>query len=125
MKEKSRKIIYKSGLAVVYILLLVLMFTTGRTHTLLVDNKSAQDGSYKAINGMEVTVNKEEPVEFYKGDRDKFTVKGQTVKLHVEFFDGKDDLDVKLRIPLLKDTMIVSIPMLQADLPDAFVEFKN
>lgn len=125
MKEKSRKIIYKSGLAVVYVLLLVLMFTTGRTHTLLVDNKSAQDGSCKAINGMEVTVNKEEPVEFYKGDRDKFTVKGQSVKLHVEFFDGKEDLDVKLRIPLFKDTMIVSIPMLQADLPDAFMEFKN
>ncbi|AEE15788.1 DUF6672 family protein [Treponema brennaborense] len=115
----------RAALAAAYVLLLVCMFVTGRTHTLLVDNKAAEDGSFTAVRGMEVTVNKGEPVEFMKGDRDKFTVKGQTVRLHVEFFDGTEACDFKVKIPLSQDMVLLSIPKLLAGIEPAMEPFDS
>lgn len=110
--SKKKTIIVRSILVAVYILLAVIMFVTGRTHTVLIDNKNAEDGSYKAINGMVVTINNLKPSEFMKGDRDKFTVKGQTVKIKVESFDGKVDDTYNLKIPLVQDAVLISVPKL-------------
>lgn len=110
--SKKKTIIVRSILVAVYILLAVIMFVTGRTHTVLIDNKNAEDGSYKAINGMVVTINNLKPSEFMKGDRDKFTVKGQTVKIKVESFDGKVDDTYSLKIPLVQDAVLISVPKL-------------
>lgn len=123
--DKQKTLIGRSLLVVVYLGLLVFVFLTGRTHTFLVDNKNAEDGSFKAFRGMEVTVGKQNPVEFMKGDRDKFTVKGQTVSLHVEFFDGSDPVDAKIKIPLKEDTVLLSIPKLVAGIEPALEPFDS
>ena len=106
----DKKIVARSVLAVLYITLAIVMFLTGRTHTILIDNKGDEAGTYKAVKGMEVSVDKGEAVEFYKGDRDKFTVKSQKHTIHVEFFDGSDPIDLKVKIPVTQDYVLLSIP---------------
>ncbi len=115
ISPKMKTIIGRTLLIVVYIVLIVVMFFTGRTHTLLVDNKNDPDGTaWRAVNGMEVTVGKEGPVEFMRGDRDKFTVKGQRQKIHIEFFDGTPPVTAVIHIPVGEDTMLLSVPKLLA-----------
>lgn len=106
----DKKIVARTLLAVLYITLAIVMFLTGRTHTILIDNKGDESGTYKAVKGMEVSVDKGEAVEFYKGDRDKFTVKSQKHTIHVEFFDGSDPVTLKVKIPVTQDYVLLSIP---------------
>lgn len=116
-------LIVRSIVAVVYLLLAVCMFVTGRSHTVLIDNHAAEDGSYKAIKSMTVTVNRNPPSEFMKGDRDKFTVKGQKLVIKVESFDGSADGVYTLKIPLAEDSVIVSVPRLAAGMDGAMEHF--
>lgn len=106
----DKKIVARSLLAVLYISLAIVMFLTGRTHTILIDNKGDEAGTYKAVKGMEVSVDKGEAVEFYKGDRDKFTVKSQKHTIHIEFFDGSEPVTLKVKIPVTQDYVLLSIP---------------
>jgi hypothetical protein len=123
ISQKMKRITIRTFIVIMYILLAVVMFATGRTHTILIDNKPAADGSYKAVNGMTVTINKLEPSEFMKGDRDKFLVKGQKVKIHVESFDGSIDTEYAVKIPFAQDSVLISIPKLAADIKPAVEKF--
>ena len=106
----SKKILARSVLGLLYILLAIVMFLTGRTHTILIDNKGDPNGLYKAVNGMEVSVDKGEAVEFYRGDRDKFTVKAQRHTINIEFFDGSEPVTFKVKVPVSQDYVLLSIP---------------
>ena len=77
----ARSLIARSILLALYIAIMVLMVITGRRHTILIDNKDAPDGSYTAIDGMEVRINNQEALEYYPGDRDKAVVQGQRHKI--------------------------------------------
>ncbi|MBQ0167451.1 MAG: hypothetical protein KBT02_10140 [Treponema sp.] len=119
----SKKIIARSILVVLYILLVVVMFLTGRTHTILIDNKGDPDGAYKAVKGMEVRVDSGEPVEFMKGDRDKFPVKAQKHTIDIEFFDGSDPVSFTVTIPVSYDYVLLSIPKYLAGIEPYMEEF--
>lgn len=119
----DKKLISRIVIVVLYLGLAVTMFLTGRTHTILIDNKSAEDGSYKAVKGMEVSVDKGEPVEFYKGDRDKFTVKAQKHTINIEFFDGSDPVSFTVKIPVTQDYVLLSIPKYLAGIEPYMEEF--
>lgn len=119
----SKKIIARSILVVLYILLVVVMFLTGRTHTILLDNKGDPDGAYKAVKGMEVRVDSGEPVEFMKGDRDKFPVKAQKHTIDIEFFDGSDPVSFTVTIPVSYDYVLLSIPKYLAGIEPYMEEF--
>ena len=121
--KKTLTLIIRSSVAAVYILLTVCMFVTGRSHTVLIDNHAAEDGSYKAIKSMTVTVNHNPPSEFMKGDRDKFTIKGQKLSIKVQSFDGTIDDVYTLKIPLKEDSVLVSVPKLTAGLDGAMEHF--
>lgn len=108
---------YRIILVFLYIGLLGLFFVTGRTHTVLIDNKTTLDGSFMAVNGMEISVNGETPVEYLKGDRDKATIKGQKFRIQIEFFDGSDSFNSVVKIPFSQDMVILSIPKLIAGDP--------
>ena len=119
----NKKIIARSILVVLYLVLAIVMFLTGRTHTILIDNKGDEAGTYKAVKGMEVSVDKGEPVEFYKGDRDKFTVKSQKHTIHVEFFDGSEPITFTVRVPVTYDYVLLSIPKYLAGIEPYMEEF--
>ena len=110
--SRKKTLIIRAALIAGYVLLGIVMFVTGRSHTVLIDNKNAEDASYKAINGMEVSINRLPPSEFMKGDRDKFIIKGQRLKIRVASFDGQVDEVFNLKIPLTQDAVLVSVPKL-------------
>ena len=119
----NKKIIARSILVVLYLVLAIVMFLTGRTHTILIDNKGDEAGTYKAVKGMEVSVDKGEPVEFYKGDRDKFTVKSQKHTIHIEFFDGSEPVTFTVKVPVKYDYVLLSIPKYLAGIEPYMEEF--
>ena len=119
----KRHIIVKIALIVVYLVLFVTMFCTGRSHTALIDNKGAEDGSYEAVASMKVSVDGSKPLEFFKNDRDLFPVKGQTATIKIEFKDGTPAKTFKVKIPFKSDAVLISIPKLIAGL-DAVEHFE-
>lgn len=123
MVRQHKTLAVRGIILLCYIVLAFAMFTTGRTHTLLIDNKGSPDNSYRAVNGMEVIVNGGAPEELLRNDRGKVTVKGQNVKLLVKFFDGGENREFSLSIPLLQDTVLVSIPKLLAGIEPAMEPF--
>jgi hypothetical protein len=125
VNKVHKGVVIKGIICVCYLVLAILMFVTGRTHTLLMDNKGNQDGSYSAINGMKVVIDDTVSEELLKNDRVKVTVKGQKVKLLVQSFDGSIHQEFSLSIPLSQDTVLVSIPKLIAGIEPAMEPFET
>lgn len=111
---KKRRRLVRGGLLVVYVLLMVLMIFTGRRHTVLIDNKDAPDGSYSAINGMEVSIDRLESSEYYPGDRDKANIQGQKHTITVTTFDDNKTIQKSFTLPLWSNMMLISVPKLVA-----------
>jgi len=113
-QTNTRRRLVRGGLLVVYVLVIALMIFTGRRHTILIDNKEAPDGSYSAINGMEVSIDKQESSEYYPGDRDKALVQGQKHTIKINVFDDNKTIEKTFTVPLWSDMMIISVPKLAA-----------
>jgi hypothetical protein len=112
---KNRKLVVRTILIVLYIGLALLMAVTGKRHTILIDNKDAEDGSYTAINGMSVQIDKQEASEFYPGDRDKVSVNGPRHTITVETFEDKKKTVQRFSLPFsAPDMVILSVPKLLA-----------
>jgi hypothetical protein len=123
-KAARRRLVVRSGLVVVYILLVGLVFVLGKSHTLLVDNKDLADGSETAIDGVLVSVDGGEPLELYKGDRDMVKLKGQRHRVKIEPIAGGDKIEVEVRLPIDSDMLLLSVPKLagkQAGFIEPFV----
>lgn len=118
------KTVIRVSLVFIYVLLLCMMFLFGRTHTVLLDNRDAEDGSYKAISGCEMTLDNEEPIEMFKGDRDKMLLHGQNHILTVTFFDGTAPFKGTFQIPLFQDAVVLSIPALVNNHKNALSPFE-
>ena len=126
MRIQSKKTVLaiRIILPILYVLLLILMFTLGRTHAVLFENKKADDGSFKAFDSIEVSFNGQEALELFKGDRDQILLRGQKHKVIIRFTDGRDDFVGEFRIPLFQDTVLLSLPALVENLPSAVKPFE-
>ncbi len=114
LAPRSRKLIARSALALVYVLIMILMVITGRRHTILIDNAEAADGSYAAVEGMAVQVDRLESAEYYPGDRDMALVQGQKHRITVELFmEGRTE-ERSFSVPFGLDMAIISVPKLLA-----------
>jgi hypothetical protein len=118
-----RSLIARSILLVLYIAIMMIMVVTGRRHTILIDNKDAPDGSYTAIDGMEVQINNLEALEYYPGDRDKAVVQGQRHKIKVDMFMEGREFEASFRIPFGQDMILLSVPKLAAGIEPYFEPF--
>ena len=110
VRSKKAQRFVKIGLVILYLLIMALMFLLGRSHTVLIDNNTDPSGAYKAIDGCSISFNGDKPIEMFKGDRDKLLLRGQTHRVTVRFFDGRDDINGTISIPLFEDAVLVSIP---------------
>jgi hypothetical protein len=119
----TRRLIVRSGLVLVYALLVALAFVTGKSHTILIDNKDRAEGPFQAIDGILVTIDGREPLELYKGDRDMVKVKGQKLRVTLEPIAGGDKETAELRIPMDVDMLLLSVPMLAAGREDCLEPF--
>ena len=118
--SKKIKIAVRAGLAVFYVLLAALMFMSGRTHTILFENKKAADGSFDAFKVVEVEFAGNEPTELLRGDRDKIVLRGQTHWVRIK---AKDTFSGKFTIPLFEDSVLLSVPALVKGSPQAIQPF--
>lgn len=116
----SRRWLIRGACAVVYVALLVLLFVNGKGHVILIDNKDA--GDREALEYVLVGVDGAEGVEYYAGDRDKASVKGQKHRLTIELEDGTK-VEKAIAVPLTEEMVLVSIPLLLADAEGSVVPF--
>lgn len=111
----------RAACLVVYVVLLVVLFVTGKGHTLLIDNKDAE-GGHPALEYAMIGVDGGEGVEYYSGDRDKAIVKGQKHRISVELEDGTK-VEKEFVVPLTQEMVLVSVPLLLADAEGSVVPF--
>ena len=106
--KKGRRLV-KIGLIIAYLCIMALMFLLGRSHTVLIDNNSIP-GGVSAVDGCTISFGGDKPIEMFKEDRDKILLRGQTHRVTVSFFDGREDVTGTISIPLFEDAVLVSIP---------------
>jgi hypothetical protein len=121
-KTRSRRLIVRAALCVVYAGLAAVMFNYGKGHTLILDNKDAEDGSAKAIESLSISVDGQEPVDLQAGERDMAKIRGQGHKVEVTVKDGQK-VENHITVPLTEDTLLLSIPKLMAGLKPAVIPF--
>ena len=113
---KTKKLLIRAMLLVVYVGLLALMLLTGKQHTILIDNKDAEDGSYLGVSGMAVQIDRLESAEYYPGDRDMAIVKGQKHKIKVEVFSEGKTIEKNFTVPYGQGMLLLSVPKMLANI---------
>jgi hypothetical protein len=121
-KVPLRRTLVRAALVLVYIALMVLVFFTGKGHTLLVDNKDVAGTDLKAYSLVKITVDNLKPSEETKGDRDMFKIKGQTHRIVLEVPGDPNKIVRSLTVPMGSEIVLISIPKLAAGL-DPFETF--
>ena len=107
---KKRRLKIKLFVAIVWIGLGVIIFVLNRGHSLLVDNRNVENPAIRAPDLITVSVNKLKPLEFFRGDRDIFRVKGSRQHIMIEFSDGTPPFEKEFALPLGPDMFLLSIP---------------
>jgi hypothetical protein len=121
-KVRLRRLLVRGGLVIVYVVLVGLFFVLGKSHSLLIDNKSLADGSAEAIDGVLVSVDGREALELYSGDRDIALLKGQRHSISVELITGERVVDKRrFALPIDTDMLLLSVPKLVAG-QEPFIE---
>ena len=111
---RNRSFFVRSILVAVYIAIVIIMLTTGKRHTILIDNKDSEDGSVLAIDGMSVQIDNQEASEYYPGDRDKAVVQGQKHRIKIEILSDGKIFESAFRVPLNQDMVLLEVPKLVA-----------
>jgi hypothetical protein len=119
----GRRLAARAALVVVFVGLAALAFLAGKGHTILVDNKDAEDGSVQALDGVMVAVDRQEALELYAGDRDKAVVMGQAHTVSIELIADGTKVVKKIRLPVGEEMLLLSVPKLVAGREPAFVKF--
>lgn len=115
----KRKLLIRGGALLVILIVSVILFLVGKSHSILVDNKAVEE--LPALSLVEVQVNKLGSLELTPRDRDKFDVTGQRHTLTVTYTDQSWEEHVIVRtikVPLMQDMVMVLLPVLVAN-PDA------
>jgi len=119
---RTRRLVVRGVLCVVYVFLIGLAFTLGKGHTIILDNKDAEDGSAKALESLSISVDGKDPIDLQAGERDMAKVRGQDHRVEVVVKDGPK-VENRITIPLREDLVLLSIPRLVAGLKPAVVPF--
>jgi len=119
---KSRRLLVRIALIVVWALFIAVIFIFGKGHTLILDNKDAEDGSVKAFESLSVSVDGQDPIDLQAGDRDMAKVRAQSHKVEVTVKDGQKVVKA-IHVPLNEEVVLLSIPKLMAGAPDAVIKF--
>jgi hypothetical protein len=121
-KVKTRRLLVRLCLLAVYAGLIALVFHLGKGHTLILDNKDAEDGSVKAIESLSVSVDGQEPLDLNAGERDQAKVQGQGHRVEITVKDGQK-VEKRITVPLSEDMLLVSLPRLLAGVQPAVTVF--
>jgi len=116
LKTQRRRRLVRAACVLVYIGLIALVLNLGKGHTLILDNKDAEDGSVKALDSISVSVDGQDPTDLSAGDRDMAKVRGQGHVVDVTIKDGPK-VTRRIHVPLGEDMLLLSLPKLLAGQP--------
>jgi hypothetical protein len=120
-KIRRRRLIFRGGLVAFWIALGVVLFVVYRGHTLLVDNRDVENPAIRAPDLITLWIDQERGLEFFRGDRDRFSLRGSDHRIRIEFSDGTPPFEGSFILPLKDDMYLLSVPkMLQGVEP--FIE---
>lgn len=122
VSTSTRRNVIRAACVVAYFALLAVLFVNGKGHTVLIDNKDSPDGAHPALEFAAVAVNNDESAEYYPGDRDKASVKGQKHRVRIELEDGTI-VEKDFAVPLSVDMVLLSVPMMVAGVDGAVIPF--
>ncbi|MDR2608510.1 MAG: hypothetical protein LBC57_08970 [Treponema sp.] len=105
-----KRALIRSCLTLLWILLGIVIFVMFRGHTLLIDNHDLEEAGLKAPDPVTVTVDSGEELSFFRGDRDRFSVRGSNHRIKIEFSDGRPVFEGRFTLPLKDDMYILSVP---------------
>ncbi|GHU24152.1 hypothetical protein FACS1894164_10070 [Spirochaetia bacterium] len=88
----------------------VFVFVRYRGHTLLIDNRNVETPATRAPDMIMVSIDGGKPLEFFRGDRDRFTIAGSTHRIDIEFSDGTPDFSAPFTVGLRDDMYLLSVP---------------
>jgi hypothetical protein len=120
-KIRRRRLIFRGGLLVLWVALAAALFVVYRGHTLLVDNRDGENPASRAPDLITLWIDRERGLEFFRGDRDRFSLRGSNHWIRIEFSDGTPPFEGSFTLPLKDDMYLLSIPkMIQGE--DPFIE---
>ena len=100
------------------------LFYIGREHQIFIDNRTIEleDGSFRALRFIMVSVNGASPIELMARDRDLVKVVGPSFRFKLEVMDEYGEevekvIEKELRLGFAKDVML-SMPLMAADRND-------
>ena len=125
MDVKQRRLMIRLTLVAVWIALGVILFVLNRGHSVLLDNRNLASPETRAPDMITVTVNRQKPVELFRGDRDVVDVGGGRQKIKVEFSDGTPPFETSFSLPLGPDMFILSIPKMINGIEPFFEDFNS
>ena len=108
---------------VVILIFAVFLFFIGKQHTVLLDNKTVtiEGQEIRALQLVEIQINKLEPMELAARDRDKEEVTGQKHTVMIVYTDANWEeytIEREFKVPLMQEMVLLSIPTLVAN-PEA------
>lgn len=96
---------------------------SGKSHTILVDNKPV--AGLEAFRLVEVTVGAQEPLELGRGERDKVAVQGQRHRVRIDLMNGADPVTATVTLPYDVRMVLLSLPKLAAGVEPAWEPFET
>jgi len=120
---RTRRLLVKAGLLVMYVALTLFVFINGRSHTFLIDNKSLDDGAIPAMRRVKVIIDNQKPIELYARDRELLMVRGQGHRIRIETQDPATRLEAKFSVPFGNDMILISVPKMAAGADDFWEHF--
>jgi hypothetical protein len=106
----QRRLIIRSALVAVWILLGAVLFVFFRGHPMLLDNRNIQDLDIRAPDLINVSIDGGPFLEFFRGDRDRYRLSGSNHRIYVEFSDGTPPFAGTFVLPLKDDMYLLSVP---------------
>jgi hypothetical protein len=119
-----RRIIVIAAVLALYVVLIVISFNMGKGYFLYIDNSDSEDGLVLALDGVRVSLNGAEALEYYPKDRDRIMVLGAKHKLSIEVLSDESKYEKQIDVKGLSDNILVSIPKLVAGIEPAVSVFK-
>ena len=121
-KVRTRRLVIRLALVVVYFALIAVFFLIGKGHSILVDNKDVSE-EILGLDGVLVSIDGREALELYPDDRDRENVRAQTHRVRVEDFNGEVLAEKRFTLPLNKDMIVLSVPKLVAGIEPFLDDF--
>ncbi|MBN1241611.1 MAG: hypothetical protein JXA15_02765 [Spirochaetales bacterium] len=118
-----RRVVALALVAAVYLGAGAWALISGKSHTILVDNKPV--GGLEAFRLLEVSIGRQEPLELGRGERDKFAVQGQRHRVKIDLMNGTDPVEATIALPYDAKMVLLSLPKLVAGVEPAWEPFET